>query len=309
DTAKIRKLMSDRKGNEAFGKFEENFLKGAQENGMARGDAERLWKAINTFGSWAFNKSHAVAYGLVSYWTAWLKAHHPLPFAVANLRHARDEESALVMLRELLQENPEIAFVPVDPQHSTLQWELSEGKLVGPLTGIDGLGAATAEDILARRRRGQPLAPRQQKLLAKPSRYADHSPARRLWAHLYAHPEQHFKTISHLNQIGEIDVGEPHRVFAVLGRLIKKNLRDLNEEKYLVRRSGRRVADSERNMLLFHLEDDSGRVLCCINARRYAQLGAPIVERAALGQWLAVKGRFPSDFKMLQVENVKWLTP
>jgi hypothetical protein len=89
--------------------------------------------------------------------------------------------------------------------------------------------------------------------------------------------------------------------------LVKKNLRDLNEAKYLVRRGGKRVAEDQRDMLLFHVEDDTGRLLCCIRARHFQKLGKPLVESAALGQWLAVRGRIPGSFKMLECNGVRWL--
>ena len=101
--------------------------------------------------------------------------------------------------------------------------------------------------------------------------------------------------------------GDRGQRWCVLGQLIKKNLRDLNEEKYLVRRNGRKVPDDRRHMLLFHLEDDTGRLLCCIKAERFERLGKRIVEQAAIGQWLCVVGTIPTDFKMLVVEKVKWL--
>jgi len=102
DTAAIRKLMSTRSGDESFRKFEGQFLAGAAERGVAADDAEKIWKSINSFGSWAFNKSHAVVYGMISYWCAWMKAKHPLAFAVACLRHAKDDDAAMAQLRELV---------------------------------------------------------------------------------------------------------------------------------------------------------------------------------------------------------------
>lgn len=305
DTSIIRKVMSNRQGNEAFAKFEKLFMKGATENGITALDADRIWKAINTFGSWAFNKSHAVAYGAVSYWTARLKAHHPVEFAVANLRHARDDDAAIKTLRDLMREGG-IDFVPVDPVLSTERWEFSEGKLLGPLTGIKGCGAKTAREILMRRANGIKLTARQSALLASPSKFADYSPCRKLWGHLYADPKAHFKSVEAVHEIEQLQTNTPQQ-WVLVGKLMKKNLRDLNEEKYLVRRNGKRVPDGQHNMLLFHIEDDTGTIICCIGAKDFLRIGKKMVEEAAIGQWFAVAGRIPRDFKMLQVEKVKWL--
>lgn len=308
DTSIIRKVMSNRQGDEVFNKFGEQFVVGAQANGLSAVDAKKIWKAINTFGSWAFNKSHAVAYGLLSYWTAWLKAMHPVQFAVANLRHARDEGTSLALLRELMREGG-VEFLPVDPERSTHRWEFADGKLLGPLTGIPGLGMKTALDIQNRRHNGIKLTSRQNKLLAGKSEFEDYAPAWKLWHHWYEHPEEHFQNAPVVHYIEEVDTGDRERRYVVIGKLIKKNLRDLNEEKYLVRRNNRRVAESEKNMLLFHLEDDTGRLLCCISANKFDKWGKRIVEEAKLGQWFALQGVMPTDFKMLAVEKVMWMTP
>jgi hypothetical protein len=126
------------------------------------------------------------------------------------------------------------------------------------------------------------------------------------WGKLYDKPEEHFQRVRKVHEIAECEPGS-NAEYCVLGKLVKKNLRDLNEEKYLVRRNGKKVPEDSKNMLLMYLEDDTGRMLCNINAQRFEKMGRKIVEEAALGEWFAVRGRIPTDFKMLQVEAVKWL--
>ena len=59
------------------------FMAGARKNGVATGDAARVFDVIETFGGYAFNKSHAVAYGMIAYQMAYLKANYPEEFAAA----------------------------------------------------------------------------------------------------------------------------------------------------------------------------------------------------------------------------------
>ena len=82
-----------------------------------------------TFGSWGFNKSHSVSYAVVTYWTLWLKRHYPLEFAAACLRAAKDEDQTIAILRELAKEG--VDYVPIDPDHSSMNWTIANGKLIG----------------------------------------------------------------------------------------------------------------------------------------------------------------------------------
>jgi len=308
DTAKIRKLMSNREGAEAFGKWGDQFKAGAKQNGIAEQDAARIWKAIDQMGSWCFNLSHAVAYGIVSYWTAWLKAHHPVEFAVANLRHAKDDDAAKSTLRELMREDNGIDFIPIDSERSTDKWEFEGKMLLGPLTGLPGCGSKTAREILTRRAQGIALTPRHLKLLNGESKFADYAPTRKRWGAMYDEPQKYFKTVDVIDEITTLVEHEGEGRFCVIGRLLKKNLRDLNEEKHLVKRNGRRLPDDEKDVLFFHLEDDTGQLLCRIGADKFRALGKRIVEEAPIGQWFAVVGKLPDwTFKLLFVENVKWL--
>ena len=70
---------------------------------------------------WAFNKSHSVAYGIISYWCCYLKAHHPLESAAATLDALQDPTRQIDLLRELRQEG--IKYRAVDRDHSaTAGW-------------------------------------------------------------------------------------------------------------------------------------------------------------------------------------------
>jgi DNA polymerase III alpha subunit len=62
----LRKAIAKSKGKEALAKFHEAFIKGAIARGMPRDAAERLWDQIVQHGAYSFNKSHAVAYAMVT---------------------------------------------------------------------------------------------------------------------------------------------------------------------------------------------------------------------------------------------------
>ena len=95
DTSSLRKAMSKSLGEEFFNRYWELFKEGAKDQGIEEKEAKNIWEHMCTFGSWAFNKSHAVSYAMISYWCGYLKAHHPKEFAVACLRNAKDDDQII----------------------------------------------------------------------------------------------------------------------------------------------------------------------------------------------------------------------
>ena len=73
----------------------EKFLNGAIKNGITKVKANSLFDMIEKFAGYGFNKSHAAAYALISYQTAYFKTHYPLEFYVANLNLALDNTDRL----------------------------------------------------------------------------------------------------------------------------------------------------------------------------------------------------------------------
>jgi DNA-directed DNA polymerase III PolC len=163
DVSQLRKAMSKSYGEEFFDRYWQRFKVGAEQNGIEEDQALTIWKNINTMGSWAFNRSHAIAYGMVSYWCCVLKSKFPLEFAAACLRNVRDDEQGVRLLREVVKEG--LVYKPYDKYKSKINWSVQNGELIGGLIGIKGIGPKLAEDIINRRDLQQPLTPRQDRLL------------------------------------------------------------------------------------------------------------------------------------------------
>lgn len=87
ESNKLRKGIG-KKNREVVDSFHEKFVTGAQKK-ISREKAEKLWKSFEEAGAYAFNLSHAVAYSLLSYATAWLKVHYPQEFMCALLRNEK----------------------------------------------------------------------------------------------------------------------------------------------------------------------------------------------------------------------------
>jgi len=303
DVSMLRKAMSKSLGEEFFNKYWELFKSGAVgDHGMSEADARFIWDRMCTFGSWAFNKSHAVSYGLLSYWCAVLKAHHPLEFAAASLRNQSNEEKAVKMLREIVKMGYE--FEPYDPVLSEENWEVKDGKLIGGLLNIKGIGKVTAASMVAARASGDPFSPAQaKKLVTGETPFDDIFGCERRWGAMYLNPEQ-FKIKS--GKIWHIeDISEPGE-YVFIGKLTEVNLRDLNEYQSLVKRGGRRI---HRYNLFLNLvvEDDTGSIIIQVGRYNYPGLGKPIVEKGRVGDWFLFKGKINDEWRIVRINKLRWL--
>jgi DNA polymerase-3 subunit alpha len=96
---KVRKIIGKKKDAREFDAFKDKFIKGSSAY-IAPNAALDLWHDFEAHAGYSFNKSHAVAYSTVSYWTAWLKYHYPLEFMFALLKNEKDKDARTEYLIE-----------------------------------------------------------------------------------------------------------------------------------------------------------------------------------------------------------------
>jgi DNA polymerase III alpha subunit len=290
DTSTLRRAASKSLGDEFFGRYRERFIEGAKANGYEQPDI--IWNDISSSGSWSFNKSHAVSYGLVSYWTAYLKANYPLHFSVAVLNHNENFESTVRYLRDIVV-NEGIEYVPVDPDISNVGWSTDGEKIIGGLSNIIGIGPEKAKQVLNMRRGKGKLTPSLYKHLTNPKTpYDILFPAKHYWGEMYEKPEKY--GIMRPMYIKDVD-GAGNFIF--IGRLLDRNPRNLNEQVFLERRGGERI-ETFQNYLNFTVEDDTDLISCTISRYDYDRLGHDITENGRVGiDWYLIKG---------SIENEKW---
>ncbi len=147
----LRKAMG-KKNAEAMAKQKEKFLEGAVGKGFARDKAEEIWYYIEPFAGYGFNKSHSVAYAMLAYKTAYLKAHHPVAFMAAMLTSEIASTDDVVKYVNECREM-KIAVLPPDVNVSEWAFTVEQGAVRFGLGGVKGLGETAAEAILAVRRR------------------------------------------------------------------------------------------------------------------------------------------------------------
>jgi DNA polymerase III alpha subunit len=300
DTSDLRRAASKSMGDEFFGKYKDKFITGALENGYSEKDSQQLWVDISASGSWSFNKSHAVSYGLVSYWTAWAKANYPLEFAVASLNNTSDSNNAIKLLRDLVN-NEGMEYVPVDPDLSDIFWSTKQGKLIGGLTNIKGIGESKAKKIMYARQGKTVLTPALYKALMNPKTEFDIIfPAKHYWGFLYDNPSSVGLAEAPLTIVNIDGAGE----YLFLGKLIDRNLRDLNEQVFLEKRKGEKV-EKDNLYLNFKVEDDTDSISCNIGRYQYEKLGKDITEKGRIDKdWYLVKGSIKSDWRRIAVTEI-----
>jgi DNA polymerase-3 subunit alpha len=153
-----------KKKAEEMAQHREIFREGAAKNGLSQEKADEIFDLMEKFAGYGFNKSHAAAYALLSYYTAYLKAHHPAAFMAANLSLAMDDTDKIKILVEdavdvcgLTLLPPDInqsdyRFVPVGEPPSVSKKKVREIRY--GLGAVKGSGQGAIEAIIAARRDG-----------------------------------------------------------------------------------------------------------------------------------------------------------
>ena len=149
----LRRAMGKKKPEE-MAKHRDIFVAGAEKNGVARAKATQLFDLMEKFAGYGFNKSHAAAYALVAYQTAYFKAHHPAAFMAANLSLVMDDtDKVRGLYADALDQG--VTILPPDVNESTYRFEPVDAKSVRyGLGGIKGTGEHAIDSIVAARATG-----------------------------------------------------------------------------------------------------------------------------------------------------------
>jgi DNA polymerase-3 subunit alpha len=149
----LRRAMGKKKASE-MAKQRQAFLEGAKENGLSHEHAEGIFDLMEKFAGYGFNKSHSAAYALLSYQTAWLKAHYPAPFMAAVLSSDMDKTDKVVTLIEECR-SMGLAVEPPDINRSDYAFRArDEAAIVYGLGAVKGVGEAAIEALVEARRQG-----------------------------------------------------------------------------------------------------------------------------------------------------------
>ncbi|MAS08315.1 MAG: DNA polymerase III subunit alpha [Ahrensia sp.] len=126
------------------------FVEGATERGVAKAQADFIFDLLAKFADYGFNKSHAAAYAIVSYQTAYLKAHYPVEFLAASMTYDMANADKLNdFRRDAMRLGIEV--MPPSVQTSYRRFEVGENTIFYALAAIKGVGEAAVDHIVEKR--------------------------------------------------------------------------------------------------------------------------------------------------------------
>src|SRR5262249_49092030 len=134
----------------------EKFRQGASQNGIDETTSMRIFDKMEKFAAYGFNKSHAAAYGYLSYVTAYLKANYPKEWMAALLTcDLADISKVAKFIREC--QTMGIAILPPDINEAGESFVATPQGIRFAMNGIKGIGTAAVEAIIEERKRGGPF--------------------------------------------------------------------------------------------------------------------------------------------------------
>jgi len=154
----LRRAMGKKKPEE-MAKQRSIFTEGAVSNGVAQGAATYIFDLMEKFAGYGFNKSHSAAYALLSYQTAWLKAHHRAAFMSAVLSADMDHTDKVVRLKHECDKRGSPKIEPPDINASRYEFSVSgPDSLRYGLGAIKGVGQGIIEELITARERDGPYS-------------------------------------------------------------------------------------------------------------------------------------------------------
>ncbi|MDE4145985.1 MAG: DNA polymerase III subunit alpha [Pseudophaeobacter sp. bin_em_oilr2.035] len=147
----LRRAMG-KKIKEAMDAERPKFEKGAAENGVDKKKASEVFDLLEKFANYGFNKSHAAAYAVVSYQTAWLKANHPVEFMAGVMNCDIHLTDKLAIYFEEVRKGLSLPYVPPCVNRSEATFNVVNGELVYALGALKNVGVDVMRLVTAARR-------------------------------------------------------------------------------------------------------------------------------------------------------------
>jgi DNA polymerase III subunit alpha len=133
------------------------FAEGAAKNGISTELANEIFDLMEKFAGYGFNKSHAAAYALLAYHTAWLKAHYTAEFFSGNMSVSSDDTDKLKIFHDDATQNFGITFTPPDVNQGEWRFVPTGNKTIYALGAVKGTGQGAIEALVRERKENGPF--------------------------------------------------------------------------------------------------------------------------------------------------------
>jgi DNA polymerase-3 subunit alpha len=145
---KVRKIIGKKKDAKEFDQFKDKFISGASEH-ISEKKAAQLWHDFEAHAGYSFNRSHAVAYSMLSYYTAWLKTYYPLEFMFSILKNENDKDARTEYLIEAKRLGLRIMLPHVN--ESDIYFSLKDEGIIFGLAEVKFISDNIANKLIAQR--------------------------------------------------------------------------------------------------------------------------------------------------------------
>ncbi len=145
---KVRKIIGKKKDAKEFDQFKDKFIDGASKH-ISKKKAESLWHDFEAHAGYSFNRSHAVAYSMLSYYTAWLKKYYPLEFMFSILKNENDKDARTEYLIEAKRLNLKVLLPHIN--ESDVYFSLQKDAIQFGLAEIKFISDSIANKIIEKR--------------------------------------------------------------------------------------------------------------------------------------------------------------
>lgn len=147
DTNLIRKAISKKEESDKIEKYQKRFIKGAKKRGMSQRQAISIWDTISLHAAYSFNKSHSVAYSLLSYWCAWLKYYHFKEYMECFINYNSNQIRISEGIKEFKKLGYKFRFCQAKNPITRIFLTKNKRLIIG-LNFIKGLGPAIIDELM-----------------------------------------------------------------------------------------------------------------------------------------------------------------
>ena len=145
---KVRKIIGKKKDAKEFDQFKDKFIAGASKH-ISKKQAETLWHTFEAHAGYSFNRSHAVAYSMLSYYAAWLKTYYPLEFMFSILKNENDKDARTEYLIEAKRLGLRVSLPHIN--ESDIYFSLKEDRIQFGLAEVKFISDSIANKIIDKR--------------------------------------------------------------------------------------------------------------------------------------------------------------